>query len=361
MIKFNVKILKLAVFLIVFLFSAVIVSEIASAKDVLPKGGSSFDTAVEIGQGAYQGGALKDKEVEYFYVNAKPGQEVKIAGAFTSGSTYGANCILYLYNENREEIGGSMESSYESPALITVSWLPNSDKDLYKYYIRAGSYSSELASYSLDVSLQNCYDAQSEVDAGDTFDKAMTLSSGEYKAYLSGSKGTDTKDFYKVSVEKGKTLTAKVTPQGEAAISLTLYDGNRQELKAEYASNPGAIITNSASIAESGDAFISVTCDELCSSNLALYTLDIATEGEPVEEVGDSEEETYNKTEAEELAKDLVKKGRSWLLILGIVAAFVIILIIGVVAYFLLKKKKKAKDSNIPSTPGTPGSPPPVS
>lgn len=352
MLKFNVKNLATTVFLGMLLFGVI---GIASAQQALPKGGDSFGTAVKLEPGNYQGGSLESREVEYFYVaDIKPGQEIKIKGTFTAGSTtYGANCILYLCDEDRVELGGAMEAPYGTPAVITVSWLSNSDKDTYKYYIKTGSDYNKLASHSLEISITDCFDVSSRADAGDSFEKSISIAPGEYTSYLSGEMGTDAKDFYKLSVQKGTTLTVKATPEGEARMRVVVYDNNRRILKDEYAPNPGAIITNSVPITKTGDVFAAVVCDKYCSNNIISYTLNITAEegvaGEGVKEGVSSDMEegafpgvegTEDIAEAEDIA-ETVGKGIASAIIFWIVGPIILLVIIGIVAYFLSKKKKK--------------------
>ncbi len=152
MTKFNAKNLAITVFLGVLLIGAV---GIASAQQALPKGGESFETAVKLEPGSYQGGSLKSKEVEYFYVtDIKPGQEINVKGTFAAADVdIGAEAILVLYNKDGTEVAGKEEGFYEKPASITVSWL-HTGKDSDKYYIKTGSNIFEIASFSLEVSLK---------------------------------------------------------------------------------------------------------------------------------------------------------------------------------------------------------------
>jgi len=331
MVKFNAKNLAIISFLGMLLVG---VMGVVYAQQALPKGGDSFDTAVKLESGNYQGGSLESKEVEYFFLEGiKPGQEIKIKGSFTAANVdTGALAILDLYDENRARVVEGWKEAGETPALITMSWLPNADKASYKYYIKAGSDVWKIASHSLDISLTNRYDAGSQTDAGDAFEKAMAIISGNYTAYLSGEEGIDTKDFYKTGIKKDEKLTVKITPPSTASPSLKIYNSNRQVLKEVFASNPGAIVQTSLTATKSEDLFIEVSCDRWCSKNLVNYTLNIKTEGVPAEGV----EEGLPPAE-EGVPEGAPPGGLNWVLILGVIA---LIVIIGIVVYFLLKKKK---------------------
>ena len=340
MIKFNAKNLTIAVFFGILLIGVI---GIVNAQEALPKGGDGFETAVKLEPGSYQGGgSFENKETEYFYLeNVKPGQEVNIKGTFTAASKE-AIAILVLYNEDRIAVVEDDAVVHKTPESISSSWLPNADKASYKYYIKTGSDLWTIASHSLDISLIDRYDAGSQTDAGDTVEKAMSVGSGEYKSYLSGKEGTDAKDFYKVAVKKGQTLAAKVTPSSEASINITVYDSNRSVLKEEYASNPGAIVTNSVPITKSENVFIGVICDRYCSKELVAYTLNITTEGVVEEEEYDEEGLPYYGVDGTVPGDGVEREGSNWALILGIIA---LIVILGIVAYFLLKKKKKRQEN----------------
>lgn len=307
---------------------------IVNAQQALPKGGDGFETAVKLEPGNYEGGAMKKGEPEYFYINVKPGQDIKIEGTFKALSDSAGEEYLTLYDEDRKkltEIGATLDKGQQEAFLF--SWLPNADKDLHKYYIKRECTWIKVAAHPLNISLMDRYDAGSQTDAGDTVEKAISVESGEYKAYLSGKVGADTKDFYKVAVKKGKTLTVKVTPPSDATMSVAVYDKDRRVLKDEYASNPGAIVTNSLAITKSGDVFVGVICDRYCSENLVAYTMNITTEGVAVddEDDGGAVIDTGKGDAAE-------KKGLNWGLILGIIAG---IIILAIVIYLLLRKKKQ--------------------
>lgn len=100
------------------------------------EGGDSFDSAVEIETGSYQGGSLEHEEMEYFYIaSIKLGQEVSIKGTFAPASTtYGALATLSLHSKNNEELIEKSEAIYESESSLTISWLSNAEEDTYKYY-----------------------------------------------------------------------------------------------------------------------------------------------------------------------------------------------------------------------------------
>lgn len=348
MAKFSAKNLGIIIFFGIFLVG---VMGIVYAQQALPAGGDGFESSVKLEAEDYKGSSIKSHEAEYFYIDdVKPGQEIKIRGTFTPETSLSAIATVDLYDENRTDLRVGCNESGEGTMDISceVSWTTNSAKETYKYYIRVGSDVWSITSYLLDISLIDRYDAGSQTDAGDTVEKAMEITSGEYTAYLSGKAGADIKDFYKVAVEKDKVLTVRVTPSGEALMRIAVYDKDRRVLKDEYASNAGAIVTNSITITKSEDVFVGVICDRYCSKKLVAYTLDITTEGEAIE--GGEEEEGVPYYDygtegavppgAEDVAKAL-GKGIFTAIMFWIIGPIVFLIIIGIVIYFFLKKKKK--------------------
>lgn len=362
MIKFNAKNLAIVVFLGALLVGII---GIVNAQEALPKGGDGFETAVEIEPGSYvTDHDISRKVPEYFKLAVGAGQilAVKVTNLPT-----GVDIISHtvLYNEDRVMLlpnyDNPLSNIYGAGLIGTYKWLPNSSQDSYVYYISVGggevNFTAEGTKY--DISIEDRFDAGSQTDAGDSFEKAMSVTTGEYTAYLSGEAGTDTKDFYKIVVKKGETLTVKVTPPSATAMRVVVYDSNRGALKDERAPNLGAIVTNSVSIAKSGDVFIAVICGEYCSENVVKYTSDVAIQPpagarEPVGEEEEEEEiilpsgegvptgegpEVTMPVGAEEVAK-AVGKGIAAGIIFWIVGPIITLVIIGVVVYFLLKKKK---------------------
>ena len=133
-----------------------------------------------------------------------------------------------------------------------------------------------MSSHSLTISLTNRYDAGSQTDAGDVFERAMNITTGNHAAYLSGASGTDTKDFYRVGIKKDETLTVRITPPSKASLTLKIYNSNRQVLQEVFAANPGAIVQTAFRATTSEDLFVEVSCDGWCSANLVNYTLNVA-------------------------------------------------------------------------------------
>jgi hypothetical protein len=152
MMRSNAKNLAIAVLLGVLFVG---MTEIASAQEILPKGGDSFENAVEIQPGNYEGHSLESKEVEYFYIkDIGPRQELDIKGTFVAASTNaGAEAVLDLYGEDKAKLAEEIDSGYTEPIQLTISW-PQTGEDSNKYYLKLGSGLFKIASFSLEVSLK---------------------------------------------------------------------------------------------------------------------------------------------------------------------------------------------------------------
>ncbi len=334
-----------------FLLAGVLFSlaGVVIAQQTLPKGGDGFEAAVKLELGSYQRETLEENE--YFYAaGIKPGQEINIKYTFGAGTGNDGWATLDLYDEDRTKLSDKWDTVSKGESnSITVSWLPNTDKDSYKYYIKAGYDGYDVGPISFVISLTDYYDAGTQTDAGDSFGKAMSITPGEYEGYLlSGVAGTDTKDFYKVTVKKGETLIAKVTPPAEVALSVIIYDSSRRELKEEYSPNLGAIVTNSVPITKSGDVFVAVVCGEYHNKEFKPYSLNIATGAGKVIGEGLTEKQTEEAAEqaqqAGEEVKSLIERGIKGILlyvVLPIVGGIILLIVIIVVIVIILKKKKE--------------------
>jgi len=312
------KFLLVSCLLISLMFAG---SNSVMAQQTLPAGGNSFESATLIQPGKYQGGPLDEEtglEKYYFIEGVKPGQEIKIKGVFiASSNTYGTLNGMVLYNEEMEELLDVSEGNNSSLAL-SASWLPNFDQPTYKYYIKIideGLWHTK--SFTLEISLVDRYDANSQTDAGDSIDKALAIApGGNYQSYLAGcydclpfdikEGGTDFKDFYKITAQKGQNLTIKITPPSEAQMELAIYNTKRQLLKSETAENPGAIIAIPLDIINNGDIFAAVICEDNCSSNLVAYTLDIATAITSAEKAVITKEEATGQLDEQSSLEELI-------------------------------------------------------
>ena len=264
---------------------------------------------------------------------------------------------MNLYDENRTKLFDEWDTVEKGESKsVVVSWLPNAAHDSYNYYIKTGYDGYDVGPVSFVISLTDYYDAGAQTDAGDSFERAMSIGPGEYEGYLlSGKKGTDTKDLYKITVKKGETLTIKVTPPAEVALSVIVYDSSRKELKTEYSPNLGAIVTNSVLITKSENVFVAVVCEQYNNKEFKSYSLNITkeagakvVEGEEEEEeevlsgetTGGSTEKGLGGEEAEKIAKGFFMTIMMVWLIPLFVGLTVLIVAIEVIVILVRRKKK---------------------
>lgn len=267
--------------LIVVLFNS---TQLTSADpNTLPTGGDSFDNAVEIQLGEYEGRNLESHEVEYFYITGiKPGQQVNIRSTFTSSSTYGACAVIYLYDENRVKLHGIYEAPYGTDTY-SFFWTPNSDSESYKYFIKIGSDYNPIYSYTFKIWIEDYYDANSGTDAGDGFDTALRINAGDYQGFLAGTAGDDHEDVYVISLGNGQQLDVKLIPASDASYKLEIYNQDRIQVTSAYSANDGAISTTSWTAPSAQGAYVKIIRDYYTSSRT--YSLSLSVKGGEAPEI----------------------------------------------------------------------------
>jgi PGF-CTERM protein len=213
-----------------------------------------------------------------------------------------------LYDEDRAVLlrnyDNPLDNMYGAGESSRYGWLPSSEKSLYVYYMSVGGgdivTTAKGAKY--DISIEDNFDAGSQTDAGDTFEIAMDITLKEYKSYLSGTWGTDTKDLYKLPVEKGTMLTVKVIPPSDKMREITLYNDDRVKIAEEYPANPGAIVKTTQEIADKGDIYIEIDSGD---DDYGKYTMKVTTEaGAHAEETTETPYEEEYPTEAPEVPSE---------------------------------------------------------
>lgn len=270
---------KTAVGLFVLFVFAVSGQNVIFAATALPAAGASFETAVSLQPGSYQGGPTVEGSDVFYSISVKAGQELKIRGDFQPAEpAYGVMNTIAIYDENRNEL----QSNFDEP--VVVFWLPGSERASHKYYIRITDNTWDTASSTLDVSLSDRYDAGTQVDAGESFDKALTIGVGDHQGYLSyEGKGTDMKDYYKISVNKGATYEFKATPAAGDTMLIQVFNLNRALLKEEESSNEGAIVSASLTSASNTDIFLVVSnYYERRDGEISNYKLSVKTSASPL-------------------------------------------------------------------------------
>jgi hypothetical protein len=269
--------------------------------------GDSFDTATEIEPGFYED-ELTLAEEKYSYIVVKPGQELVFG--LTLDKIYGRNHLGHIdvavFDEDRSQITRiEVKEANTKPFHFSTS----SKKDSYKFYIKIDLIQDcgEIvnADYHTTISVEDHFDANSETDAGGTFNDALSISSGKYEGKLARTEnsGNDRKDYYRLSIRSGDKVNVALTPSGEERLTLSIYNEDRECVKTEKSKEAGSIARTQWLADSSQHIYILVdgTYRKLPSSTIYRggdYTLDITTGKAPAHKPGTtSGSETESKSE----------------------------------------------------------------
>jgi len=346
--------MKNKLFSSIFLIGLLIISILiflpheVNAQGILPIGGDSFETAVSLSLGEYQGGTLEDGQ-EWFYSvdrNIQPGQEIQAQVLFT-GNTLMSTTI---YNQDKQRL--TKAEMQKGDKLNTTYWL-NGSSESGKYYLRLSNdaiWSATLK--NVNIKVVDRFDANSQTDAGGSFENALPVEAGQYKGFLDFNyNASDEQDFYKINVFRGQKLTVRVTPPEDLYIALKIYDKNRSELVNEYSENKGAIVTGSIQVLASDIFYIAVAPQYGSDQDQASqYTLEIsgATPDTQKSGVANLQEKANGKPLAGNPLSPIGSSilggiGKSIKFILLIAATVLIIIVVTVI--LLLKGESGKKES----------------
>ncbi len=330
-------------FLVIGLFFGL---QALEAQEVLPKGSSDFESAVEIESGEY----LVDREIEdstyeFFKIEVKAGQALKIEMLTPASGGYAGAAI---YNPEKEKVIEDVIIG-EPNQKLTLNWLSNASG---KFFLSIGNeYDINVKGAKYKISLVPYFDASFQEDAADVSKNALEIEKGEFVGYLAGAQGSDTLDFYKIKASKGETLTVKVIPQGvvseksKAVLAVGLYNLKGERVKEELAKTEGATVVNTVKIAADADVLIGIECDQFCSKELVKYVLEISSEKPEEGGVVTDGQKTPPPQEKDLGAKSSPKT--NWTLI-----ALIVILVLAaiIVLVLLLKKNKNKLETEEPKT-----------
>lgn len=252
-------------------------------------GGDSFDTATQIEPGDYQDEIIQTTD-KYFYTIVKPGQELvfKITLDEIDG---GDRFYIDIFDEERSQI---TKINLLRDATQSFSSSMSSKKDSYKFYIKikpnpSPKVESFYARYHTKVAIEDHFDANSQTDAGDTFNDALSISPGNYEGFLSINEksGNDLKDYYKLSIQSGDKVNIALTPSSEEAkLILSLFNENRETVKTDEPKEAGAIARTMWLADSSQDIYILVKGMNSYNNYGGEYSLDITTGKAPSNERG---------------------------------------------------------------------------
>lgn len=171
--KVNMERLGMVVLIGILVLGAV---GIASAQQTLPKGGDSFENAVEIQPGSY----VRDHEMpegsrEYYKISVKPEQILKIEFTHPNPKPYLKNMpfgaaplgmAVAISNEDGELLATDYPSSSEFKS--TLSWAPNSESGDTIYIALGGTLVANAKDGKYDIILEDHSDAGNQTEEGTT-------------------------------------------------------------------------------------------------------------------------------------------------------------------------------------------------
>jgi len=324
-----------------------------SANESITDGGDSFENAVLLEPGSYNG-ELSIEDPEYYSItNITPGQKLTIKVDIPeAGLDYPKrNTEIILYDQEKSKLKSEFKGVNGNEfGSLTVYWTSNSNEPSYSFYLKIlekylasteGPYS-----YIVDISIDDCFDADSQTDAGNTFNTALNTTPGEYTSYFEMESGDDKVDIYMLSMESGDKLDVTITPSDDAQFEVNIYDRDRVKMSGEYSANRGAIVKVSETSLSAQDVYIEIK-KRLTSSSEKDYSLNIAvengveteqtespTEDTSVEETQTEEIET-EETEVEETQTEDTSNGGSSIPGFGLLITVTGLLTVG---YLLLRR-----------------------
>lgn len=214
------------------------------------RGGDNYETAVPLTPGKLfrLNHHQKVNEYDYFYVEAKPGQKIKLSLETTEkgvtinpDNTSEDNLRPYagigLHSPQKTKIRHEEIIGGTNDARQIEFAVPSDGTG--RYYILVGSaYDAQHKDHRFKVEITDQFDAGTKQDAGDTRDTALPIQAATIKGFLTPNDQTDT---YRVTLPAGM-LNLKVRPASEKArLNMVLFDADGVEMARNMAPNDGAI------------------------------------------------------------------------------------------------------------------------
>ncbi|HOU75532.1 MAG TPA: hypothetical protein PK957_00205 [Candidatus Dojkabacteria bacterium] len=330
-IKLTIFLFTLFIFCTSFLFFKEVKAEYQ-----IPSCGVSYDSSIQLQEGENIKSDIAEGESCYFYINSKPGFEIKIDYRIT-GDFFGS---VSMYDSERQGAVSSIDKE------DTLRWLGNELEESKYYLVINNSYTTD--SILLTVSLIDRTDANNGTDAGGNYDSAMNIQYGEYTGYLSGFTygevgGNDDADYYKISVKSGDKVIVRVSPVGEYKIGNAVYDSNRAELLNEDGLDldAGQIIQNTFNIKSNGYIYVVVEQAMYGTSFDSIDQYKLLISNESVENLGGEVDGETDDSTGKEIDVGVPSNTKDIIIKLSIVALVIFVIILVVLIVIRLTKKIK--------------------
>lgn len=180
-----------------------------------------YDHAEQITAGEYTGHVDSTDTHDYYKTTIGAGQTIYVN--VTPEITLEAD--IALYNEDRAKV--TSDGWNGKGAISRMSWTTSSAQVSYNWYIsvRRGTLYYGAGDYTMNVILVDQDDGDSGGDAGDSFDNALQVGAGTYSGLI---RDDDEKDYYKINITAGQTVSVEVTPEITLEADILLYNEDKQ-------------------------------------------------------------------------------------------------------------------------------------
>src|SRR4030095_4393467 len=248
------------------------------------RGGDNYETAVPLPVGKLfrLNHHQRVNQYDYFYVEAKPGQQlivsletgekgVNIKEDNSYVETLNPYAGIGLHSPQKTEIRHEEIIGGKNDARQIIFPVPSGGQG--RYYILVGSaYDAQHKDHRFKVEIKEQFDAGTQQDAGDNRDLALTIQPGTIKGFLNPN---DTTDTYKVTLPAGN-LNMKRRPDNEKSLlKIDINDSDGVDVARAQAPNEGAVAKLENVNLPKGGEYIVKVISVYSSSPQTEYTLDI--------------------------------------------------------------------------------------
>jgi hypothetical protein len=215
----------------------------------------------------YTGGPLGEDAGRFYKIPISSGSQLKIF--YHNLDNYNQPVDLRYFRAD-----GKMITATNGFKDSFINYLPGNTADTNRYpdkMVYFQIYNSGRVfkiSYSFKVVVEtDKTDIGSIDDAPDKLENAISIMPGEYpnnflayNNYCGKYCSTDSADFYKISVEKGKMVEITITPDSGLEPQAQLFGADRTLLMTKQSVNPGQLLKLDYQQETAGDLFLAINC-----------------------------------------------------------------------------------------------------